>query len=33
VHNDVAKEVIKISNNDVVIGYCFKGLAIINSSA
>jgi hypothetical protein len=30
--NSVAKEVIKIGNNDVVMGDCFKGPVIINSS-
>jgi hypothetical protein len=30
--NSVAKEVIKIGNNDVVMGDCFKGLVIINGS-
>jgi hypothetical protein len=30
--SSVAKEVIKIGNNDVVMGDCFKGLVIINSS-
>jgi hypothetical protein len=31
--SNVAKEVIKIDNNDVVMGDCFKGLVIINGSA
>jgi hypothetical protein len=31
--SSVAKEVIKIGNNDVVMGDCFKGLVIINDSA
>jgi hypothetical protein len=30
---NVAKEVIKIGNNDVVMGDCFKGPVIINDSA
>jgi hypothetical protein len=30
---NVAKEVIKIGNNDVVMGDCFKGPVIINGSA
>jgi hypothetical protein len=30
--SNVAKEVIKISNNDVVMGVCFKGSVIINGS-
>jgi hypothetical protein len=30
--NSVAKEVIKIGNNDVVMGDCFKGPVIINGS-
>jgi hypothetical protein len=30
--NNVAKEVIKIGNNDVVIGDCFNGSVIINGS-
>jgi hypothetical protein len=32
VWNSVAKEVIKIGNNDVVMGNCFKGPIIINGS-
>jgi hypothetical protein len=31
--SSVAKEVIKIGNNDVVMGDCFKGLVIINGFA
>jgi hypothetical protein len=31
--SNVAKEVIKIDNNDVVMGDCFKGLVVINNSA
>jgi hypothetical protein len=31
--SSVAKEVIKIGNNDVVMGDCFKGPVIINGSA
>jgi hypothetical protein len=30
--SSVAKEVIKIGNNDVVMGDCFKGTVIINGS-
>jgi hypothetical protein len=30
--SSVAKEVIKIADNDVVIGDCFKGPVIINGS-
>jgi hypothetical protein len=30
--SSVAKEVIKIGNNDVVMGDCFKGPIIINGS-
>jgi hypothetical protein len=33
VQSDVAKEVIKIGNTDVVMGDCFKGPIIINDSA
>jgi hypothetical protein len=33
VWNSVAKEVIKIGNNVVVMGDCFKGPVIINGSA
>jgi hypothetical protein len=33
VQSDVAKEVIKIDNNDVVMRDCFKGPIIISSSA
>jgi hypothetical protein len=31
--SDVTKDVIKIGNNDVVMGDCFKVLVIINGSA
>jgi hypothetical protein len=31
--SSVEKEVIKIGNNDVVMGDCFKGPVIINGSA
>jgi hypothetical protein len=31
--SNIAKEVIKIGNNDVVMGDCFKGSIIINGSA
>jgi hypothetical protein len=31
--SNVAKEIIKIGNNDVVVGDCFKGPVIINGSA
>jgi hypothetical protein len=31
--SNVAKKVIKIGNNDVVMGDCFEGLVIINDSA
>jgi hypothetical protein len=30
--SSIAKEVVKIGNNDVVLGDCFKGLIIINDS-
>jgi hypothetical protein len=30
--SNVAKEIIKIGNNDVVMGDCFKGSVIINGS-
>jgi hypothetical protein len=33
VQSNVAKEIIKIVNNDVVMGDCFKGSVIINGSA
>jgi hypothetical protein len=32
VQTSVAKEVIKIGNNEVVMGNCFKGSVIINGS-
>jgi hypothetical protein len=32
VQSSVAKEVIRIGNNDVVMGDCFQGLVIINGS-
>jgi hypothetical protein len=31
-HSSIAKEVVKIGNNDVVMEDCFKGLVIINDS-
>jgi hypothetical protein len=31
--NNIAKKVIKIGNNDVVMGDCFNGSVIINGSA
>jgi hypothetical protein len=31
--SNIAKEVIKIGSNDVVMGDCFKGSIIINGSA
>jgi hypothetical protein len=33
VQSNVAKEIIKIGNNDVVMGDCFKGSVVINSPA
>jgi hypothetical protein len=33
VHSSIVNEVLKIGNNEVVLGDCFKGPVIINGSA